>query len=148
MMSLEFVIAFTAALIRDERGRILIGRHPEIPGKIYPKLWDMPGGKLEVSKGETLEECVIRETKEETGLEVTSVTPLDVFTSTGPRILSQYKGVLPRVCVCYYVETRRGPLKPTELEEMHFADLEELKERIAKEEMVPWCNHFIEPFLR
>ena len=36
--------------------------------KIFPHAWVMPGGHIDL--GETLEEGVIRELKEETGIEV------------------------------------------------------------------------------
>lgn len=49
------------AIIVDEKGRILIGQRPE--GKALPGLWEFPGGKLEES--ETIEQCIIREIKEE-----------------------------------------------------------------------------------
>lgn len=49
------------AIIVDEKGRILIGQRPE--GKALPGLWEFPGGKLE--EGETIEQCIIREIKEE-----------------------------------------------------------------------------------
>ena len=45
----------------DHDGRILISKRPE--GKHMPGFWEFPGGKLEI--GETPEECLIREIKEE-----------------------------------------------------------------------------------
>ena len=39
--------------------------------------WSLPGGVLEI--GETLEQGVIREVREETGLEVTPVSMLEIF---------------------------------------------------------------------
>lgn len=49
------------AIIVDKQGKILIGQRPE--GKALPGLWEFPGGKQEV--GETVEQCIIREIKEE-----------------------------------------------------------------------------------
>lgn len=54
----------TAVLIED--GCLLLVRQ-RIP-QLLPRQWSLPGGTLET--GETLGECVIRETKEETGLDV------------------------------------------------------------------------------
>jgi mutator protein MutT len=56
------------AIVRDRAGRYLLGRRnePEIPA-IHEK-WNLLGGKLEY--GETPEEAVVREVKEESGLEV------------------------------------------------------------------------------
>lgn len=55
----------TAAIIRLE-DRILICQRAE--GGSCPGLWEFPGGKLEA--GESLEECLIRECKEELGMHI------------------------------------------------------------------------------
>ncbi len=49
------------AIITDDNGRILIGQRPE--GKDLAGLWEFPGGKQEA--GETVEQCIVREIKEE-----------------------------------------------------------------------------------
>lgn len=53
-----------AAIIRRE-GKILIGQRPE--NKSLPGLWEFPGGKIEY--GETPELALVRELKEELGIE-------------------------------------------------------------------------------
>ena len=53
-------------IMYNENNQILLGkRHPNGP---YPNIWEFPGGKLE--KGETLEECLKREWKEELNLSI------------------------------------------------------------------------------
>jgi ADP-ribose pyrophosphatase YjhB (NUDIX family) len=54
------------AVITDESGRMLLILRGHEPGK---GLWSVPGGRIE--PGETDEQAVIREVREETGLEVT-----------------------------------------------------------------------------
>jgi len=55
------------ALIRDEQGKLLlIRRSPN--SKFFAGLWEVPGGKVEV--GETFDQALIREVREETGLTV------------------------------------------------------------------------------
>lgn len=49
------------AIITDDEGRILIGQRPE--GKDLAGLWEFPGGKQEI--GETIQQCIRREIKEE-----------------------------------------------------------------------------------
>ena len=60
-----FVVA--AALI-DIDGRVLICQRP--PGKQLAGLWEFPGGKL--NPGETPEQALIRELKEELDIDVTA----------------------------------------------------------------------------
>ncbi|MBR5599077.1 MAG: (deoxy)nucleoside triphosphate pyrophosphohydrolase [Alphaproteobacteria bacterium] len=54
------------AIIVNDRQEILIGQRPE--GKDLAGLWEFPGGKCE--KGETIEECIKREIKEELDVDV------------------------------------------------------------------------------
>jgi len=61
------------ALIFD-RGKILLVERGREPLKGY---WSLPGGVLEI--GETLEQGIVREVREETGLEVEPLTMLEIF---------------------------------------------------------------------
>ena len=56
------------AFIRDESGKILILKRAS--GDMYGDLWCLPGGKLDY--GQTAEEAIVREVKEETSLKCTS----------------------------------------------------------------------------
>ena len=53
------------AIVLDDAGRVLVVRRGRPPGE---GLWSLPGGKLE--PGERLADAVVREVREETGLEV------------------------------------------------------------------------------
>ena len=61
------VLVAACALI-DRDGRVLLARRPE--GKSMAGLWEFPGGKL--APGETPEAALIRELKEELGIDVTA----------------------------------------------------------------------------
>ncbi len=54
------------AVINNKQGKILIDRRKET-GEMGG-LWEFPGGKIEV--GETIEECIKREVKEELDIEI------------------------------------------------------------------------------
>ncbi len=61
------IILVVAAALVDVDGRVLIARRPE--GKPMAGLWEFPGGK--VDSGETPEQALIRELREEIGIDVT-----------------------------------------------------------------------------
>ena len=60
------LLLVAACALVDVDGRVLLARRPE--GKKMAGLWEFPGGKL--NPGETPEEALIRELKEELGIDV------------------------------------------------------------------------------
>ncbi|MCO4317797.1 (deoxy)nucleoside triphosphate pyrophosphohydrolase [Phyllobacterium sp. 21LDTY02-6] len=60
------ILLVTACALVDSDGRVLLTQRPE--GKSLAGLWEFPGGKVE--PGESPEESLIRELKEELGLTV------------------------------------------------------------------------------
>jgi 8-oxo-dGTP diphosphatase len=65
-MTSRLLLVAACALV-DGDGRVLICQRPQ--GKQLAGLWEFPGGKVEA--GETPEAALIRELKEELGIEVT-----------------------------------------------------------------------------
>lgn len=70
----QTLVLVAACVLVDDQGRVLITRRPQ--GKPLAGLWEFPGGKVEA--GETPEEALIRELKEELGIDValSRLTPL------------------------------------------------------------------------
>ena len=63
-MSEKELVIVSALVLVDQDGRVLICERPK--GKFMEGFWEFPGGKLE--KNETPENCLIREIKEEIGV--------------------------------------------------------------------------------
>jgi len=105
----------TAAVIEDEHGRLLVSRRPL--HKLLGGLWEFPGGKRE--EGETLEECLARELREELGIEVT----------VGEEIMT-FPHAYTHFCITLHVFRCRivaGTPRPLEATDVRWAAPEELK---------------------
>ena len=76
-MATESILIGVGAVIEDETGRILLVKHKPERGGFWQGKWICPGGKLEL--GETIEEGIKREVKEETQLEIDLGAPLPPF---------------------------------------------------------------------
>lgn len=74
------MLLVAACALIDADGRVLLTQRPE--GKALAGLWEFPGGKVE--QGETPEEALIRELREELGIEtkVACLAPLTFASHT------------------------------------------------------------------
>jgi mutator protein MutT len=68
------IIEVAIALVRRD-GRLLIARRPG--GTHLAGLWEFPGGKVE--EGETPAQCLVRELREEIGIEIAVGDPHEVL---------------------------------------------------------------------
>ena len=89
----------TIALVDDEN-KILIGKRPM--GKIYENLWEFPGGK--VKKNETVEQALIRETKEEINVDLN-------INCVAPLAFSTYKNQNINIIILLFI-SRKWDLEP------------------------------------
>ena len=87
-----------AGVLRDARGRVLLARRTE--GRDLAGLWEFPGGKVE--PGESPEDALVRELREELGVETEVGAPVACvpLESPGRRLLLDVREVafsgLPR----------------------------------------------------
>jgi mutator protein MutT len=66
------VVGIGAVIVQDGKVLLVKRRYAPLKGE-----WSLPGGGVEV--GETLEECVVREMREETGLDIEVGPVIEVF---------------------------------------------------------------------
>lgn len=66
------MIEVAAGILTDAQGRVLLMQR--LPGKHLAGKWEFPGGKLE--PGETVAQALVRELREELGIDVLASTPL------------------------------------------------------------------------
>jgi len=105
------IVGVGAIIICD--GKILLEKRKSEPGK---GKWSIPGGIVEL--GESMEQTVIREVKEETGLEVENPEDIDVVDN----IIRDNNGEIKYhfVIIDYFVKLKGGTVKAS-------SDAEELK---------------------
>jgi 8-oxo-dGTP diphosphatase len=118
MAALPLLLVAAAALV-DVDGRVLVQQRPE--GKAMAGLWEFPGGKVE--EGESLEQSLIRELREELDIDVTEAC-LAPFTFAS-HAYENFRLLMP-LFVC---RVWQGTLRPREgqaiewLRPMRMADL-------------------------
>ena len=95
------------AVIEDRAGRILLVKHVPQRGGFWQGKWICPGGKLEV--GETIEDGIKREVREETQLEIELVSPLYPFDRI---VRSDDRVSLHVIYIDYLARVTGGELKP------------------------------------
>jgi 8-oxo-dGTP diphosphatase len=114
------------ALIPFPRNKILLIKRNTIPFKGY---WGLPGGRMD--PGETVDQTVVRETKEETGLEVTIVCKIGEYIEKGTKDDVEYE-YYP---TCFLVKVVGGEIKrqESEIQDIQLFSLNNLPELLAFE---------------
>jgi ADP-ribose pyrophosphatase YjhB (NUDIX family) len=106
-MADEQIMIGVGAVIEDGDGRILLVKHRPERGGFWQGKWICPGGRLDF--GETIEEGIKREVREETQLEIELLKPLPPF----DRIVGSNDEVsLHVIYIDYRARVTGGKLKP------------------------------------
>lgn len=109
----HWIPVVTAVISRE--GKLLVGRRPE--GQSLPGLWEFPGGKIEM--GESPEEALKRELKEELGIDA----------EVGELILATTHnyGQTGIILLFFHVHFWKGELRSVHHTELKWAPPHELK---------------------
>jgi 8-oxo-dGTP diphosphatase len=106
--------------------KILLIKRNTVPFKGY---WALPGGRMD--PGETVEQTIVREVKEETGLEVAIVRVVGEYVEKGIKDDVEYE-YYP---TCFVVKTLGGEVKKqdSEIQEIQLFSLTQLPKQLAFE---------------
>ena len=114
------------AIIPFSVDKILLVKRDTVPFRGY---WALPGGRMD--PGETVEQTIVREVKEETGLDVEIVRKIGEYVGVGIKDDVDYE-YYP---TCFLVSVIGGTVKrqESEIQEIEIFDLKELPHPLAFE---------------
>jgi 8-oxo-dGTP diphosphatase len=130
------IVFVVAAALVDRDNRVLIAQRPE--GKSLAGLWEFPGGKLDA--GETPEEALVRELREELGIEV-CLTCLSPFTFAS-HTYDDFHLMMP-LYVCRDWEGEVSPREGQAIKWVRTKDLNSYPMPPADLPLIPWLKDLL-----
>jgi len=109
----KILMVFASACIRDGAGRLLWQRRSDFGW------WGLPGGVLELD--ESLPECVVREVREETGLQVEPARLVGLYTSPDYDVTYPNGDQVQQFTACFECRVAGGKLRVDEHETLELA---------------------------
>ncbi len=118
----KLILPSTRAIIRDAHGRVLLVRRSDNAA------WVMPAGTLELD--ESVLDCLKREVKEETGLDVVAATPIAIYSEPRFAFTNAYGGQHQMLSIVFRIDAWTGTLTTvtSETSNARFFALDELPE--------------------
>ena len=130
-----------SALVVDDAGRVLLQRRADSGN------WSLPGGTMDL--GETLPGAVMRETREETGLDVELTGILGIYTDPGHVIAYEDGEVRQEFAVVFTARVVGGELAVSdESTDVRFIDPAELDALPMHESVRLRIRHYLEGYDR
>ncbi len=117
------------AIIESQNNRILLIKRGTL---VFLGFWALPGGKVEA--GETVEQAVVREVREETGLNVEIMRKIGEYHESGVQDGIEYD-YYP---TCFLVKRIDGKIRRQkgEIEQVKLFDLKDIPERLAFKHLI------------
>jgi ADP-ribose pyrophosphatase YjhB (NUDIX family) len=102
--STKVILVYASAVIPDDRGRVLLQRRSDFDW------WGLPGGVIEL--GESLGECLVREVREETGLDVAGERLVGVYSSPDFDVVYPNGDQVQQFTACFTCRVLGGSRRP------------------------------------
>ncbi|MFF2849578.1 NUDIX domain-containing protein [Streptomyces sp. NPDC058001] len=96
------LVPAASVVVVDEQGRVLLQR------RVDNGMWALPGGAMNI--GESLPECAVRETREETGLDVEIVGLVGTYTNPGHVFAYDDGEVRQEFSICFLARPVAGEI--------------------------------------
>ena len=131
------IVPAVTVVVTNDAGELLLQKRTD------NGLWALPGGAMDI--GESIAETVVREVKEETGLDVEPTGIVGIYTN--PRHVIEYSNgeVRQQFSVCFKARIRGGALTISdESTDLRFMAPEDLDQVDIHESMRLRIQHFLE----
>lgn len=121
---MKFAGRTSVAIVEFADRRILLIKRRTVPFKGY---WALPGGRVEA--GESVEEAVVREVKEETGLDIEIIRKIGEYREKGFKDGVEYD----YTPACFLTKPIGGEIRrqESEIEQIKLVKLEETPRKLA-----------------
>jgi ADP-ribose pyrophosphatase YjhB (NUDIX family) len=131
------LVPSVTAIVQDDRGHLLMVH------KTDNDLWAVPGGGMDV--GEYMHQAVVREVKEETGIDVEVTGIVGIYTNPN-HVMAYDDGEVRQQCsICFTTRMLGGEIKTSsETKEVRFVDPERLDGLNIHPSMRLRIDHFFE----
>jgi 8-oxo-dGTP diphosphatase len=123
---MKFAGRTATAIVNFSPNKILLIKRRTVPFRGY---WALPGGRVDL--GETVEQTIVREVKEETGLDITVLSKIGEYHEQGVQDGVKYD-YYP---ACFFVKVVGGEIKKqeSEIEEIKLFSSDEVPATLAFE---------------
>jgi ADP-ribose pyrophosphatase YjhB (NUDIX family) len=98
----KYIVPATSAIVLNDAGDILLQKRSD------NDLWALPGGTMDV--GESVAQCVIREVKEETGLDVKPEYIIGIYSNPAHVVAYSDGEVRQQFSICFFCTLLGGEI--------------------------------------